>query len=827
MKLKSLGIAVVLSLLLIGLIIYVVRERGVKPDATPAPTPVAARAPVPAPAPAAARAVAPRAAEVKAEPAAAVAPRQGPAIVGLVTDGKSGQPIPRAVVRARGSKLQASTGEDGAYRLTGMSAGEHYLVAVADGYAEEHARARLGADEEFIQDFHLEAAIDLLVTVLNQERKPLEGVEITPCQPNGDYVRGEEYTRLTDREGKATLTGIGRLRQQQVNARKEGFREVWTKDYRVDPDQDRAELTIVMEPRLEGDAVVVGKVTGPDGLPLRGVHVQWIHPHGQQKGRVVADTARDGTYRLEFPRAGDWCAICAHGEGFAPYLREGVKPGNAAQPAKVDISLRPGHWLEGRVTDEDGRPVAAARVVALPTIYNLRNTPLHPGIASEGRTDDQGRFSLTDLSATTTALQIEGPSGVEWGNNFHPQVEVDRKVALQILRWGQIRGRVLDRESGEPIQVFGIKLSKGVGSRHHVLQLDSSIQYAYYDYQRTDPGEFFNSPEGSFVLKKLDQGPIEFEVEAEGYIPKWVSDAQAESEERAQVHEVRITRGRFIEGTVVDAESGAPLSEARIDFGAWEEGDLAWDEGAFRKMVDRQEVTTGADGLFRVREGEPGTLFVRRSGYARLALPPRAWKRLLDASGRLRVALSAGVTLSGVLYEDGVPSKRGFLVLFSRRGAGGDESREWIGNLDRDAQGRFRAEDLAPGDYYLEHWRETPGGRTAGLSIQRPVHLDGGKEGVLDFGADLGPLSFQGRLLAPNGKPLPRARLTLRPDFEWAYTELAATCDADHDGRFHFLGLRPGTYRVEAANRTGKKTALAPIEIEADLERDLVIAAGN
>jgi hypothetical protein len=400
---------------------------------------------------------------------------------------------------------------------------------------------------------------------------------------------------------------------------------------------------------------------------------------------------------------------------------------------------------------------------------------------------------------------------VEWGNNFHPQVEVDRRVTLSLLRWGLIRGRVLDRETGEPVQVFRIKLKKGTG---------------YYDYARSDPGEFFNAPEGLFVLKKLDQGRIEFLVEADGYIPRWIRDASAQPEERAPVQEVRITRGRWIEGTVVDAASGALLSGARVVFGAWE-GDLAWDEGAFGKIVDRQEALTDVDGAFRVREGEPGTLFVRRPGYARLALPPAEWRKLLDASGRLRVALAQGATLSGVLFEDGRPSRRGFLILYSPRSGEAGGGREWMGNLERDEQGRFSASDLPPGEYFLEHWRETPGKRTAGLSIQRPLRLEAEKENVLEFGADLGSLAFQGRLLTAEGKALNQARLTLRPEFEWAYSELAATVDAEHDGRFHFVGLRPGKYRVEASDRAGRKAALAPLELEADLERDLVAALGE
>ena len=77
-------------------------------------------------------------------------------------------------------------------------------------------------------------------------------------------------------------------------------------------------------------------------------------------------------------------------------------------------------------------------------------------------------------------------------------------------------------------------------------------------------------------------------------------------------------------------------------------------------------------------------------------------------------------------------------------------------------------------------------------------------------------------MLDRSGKPLDRARLRLRPDFEWAYTELAAGIAAEHDGRFHFVGLRPGRYSLELAGSEGRKSALPPLELKEDLELDLV-----
>jgi len=813
MKLKTVAISVVVSLLLLGLCFTLAWRRGVEPVAQPPAAPTAsATVPVAAPPALPLEPAGPPAGQTPAPDLSPLpAPRGGAEIEGLVNDRGSGDPIPGAVVRVRGvrvrgDEVRAVAGEDGAYRLDGLPAGEHYLVAGAVGHAEEHARAHLEEGKSFLQDFRLEPAIELLVTVVDVDGKPIEGVRLTAAQPAGNYDYGEEYSKLTGGDGKALLSGIGRERKQQVNARKEGYQEVWTRDYEIDPESDRAELSIVMNGRPRGDAVVVGLVTGPKGEPLAGIHVQWIHSHGEQRGRAVVETSRDGSYRLDFPRSGDWCAVSAFGEGFAPSIREGVRPGNDEEPARVDFSLLAGHWLEGVVVDEADRSVAGAVVVALPTIWNLRNAPLHPGNASRARTDDRGRFYLQDLAAPTTALRIRGPEGTDWANNYNPKVEVDRRVTLRLLRWGVVLGRVLDRETGKPVQVFGIKLKKGVG---------------YYDYARSDPGEFFNSPEGFFVLKQLDQGPIEFLLEAEGYIAKWVRDFSVEPEERGGIREVRITRGRFLEGLVLDAASGAPLSDARVVFGAWGEGDLAWDEEAFRKMADRQEVRTGSDGLFRVREGDPGTLLVHRGGYARVAVPALMREGLLDASGRLRVALEPGASLRGVMYEDGKPSKRGFLVLYRRGPEAGAAGREWFGNIDRDDGGRFRVEDLPGGEYCLEHWRETPAKQTAGLSIQRALRIEAGKESVLDFGADLGSFAFLGRVVRPDGNPCDGVRLVLRPEFEWGYSEFSASVSAEHEGRFHFLGLRPGKYRAAISDRAGRTKVLPPVEIEADLEQDI------
>ena len=123
------------------------------------------------------------------------------------------------------------------------------------------------------------------------------------------------------------------------------------------------------------ERVVTGRVSDPRGIALKDIRVQWIHSWGKSKGREIAVTDKRGSYRLEFVSEKETHPISVFGEGWSPVIRGGVRTGTPERPARVDFTLEAGHWLEGRVVDEEKRPVPGVVVGAMPALGGWDSRP--------------------------------------------------------------------------------------------------------------------------------------------------------------------------------------------------------------------------------------------------------------------------------------------------------------------------------------------------------------------------------------------------------------------------------------------------------------------
>ena len=79
-------------------------------------------------------------------------------IVGRVVDARSTLMVPQATIEVEGTRIAAATGADGRFRLTGVSAGQHTLIARRIGYASMRRPAAVTANSEVTVDFALEPA---------------------------------------------------------------------------------------------------------------------------------------------------------------------------------------------------------------------------------------------------------------------------------------------------------------------------------------------------------------------------------------------------------------------------------------------------------------------------------------------------------------------------------------------------------------------------------------------------------------------------------------------------------------------------------------------
>jgi outer membrane receptor protein involved in Fe transport len=124
---------------------------------------------------------------------------QGGTVSGRVTDAKTAKPIPNVAVFLDGTHWRSTTGEDGAYRLVDVAAGNYTLTASRIGYTKQNQSVTVGAGQEISMDFVLQAAATELEqvvvsgTVTPTERKAVP----TPISViTADQIEQRGYQRV-------------------------------------------------------------------------------------------------------------------------------------------------------------------------------------------------------------------------------------------------------------------------------------------------------------------------------------------------------------------------------------------------------------------------------------------------------------------------------------------------------------------------------------------------------------------------------------------------------------------------------------------------------
>lgn len=158
---------------------------------------------------------------------------------------------------------------------------------------------------------------------------------------------------------------------------------------------------IALLARAQSTAITGRVVADESGEPIANARVT-LATTGPALGTPVVLTDGDG--RFTFIAAPGRHSVVASKSGYA--RSDGV-PAIAAKP--IEIRLRRGAVISGRVVDEFGDPVAMARVSAqLPS-----NTPANPTRVASAETDDRGEYRLAGLPAGTFVVAVVtlGPPG--------------------------------------------------------------------------------------------------------------------------------------------------------------------------------------------------------------------------------------------------------------------------------------------------------------------------------------------------------------------------------------------------------------------------------
>ena len=204
------------------------------------------------------------------------------------------------------------------------------------------------------------------------------------------------------------------------------------------------------EAELKGSAVIRGRIVAAGtGRPLRGARVTVIAPGVTRS----TSTNSRGEYEVKDLPAGRF-TIAAARSGYMRLLLGQRTPDDIGRPLplvdgqaveKLDLALPRMGLISGRVVDETGEPVQAARVHAMRYEFFRGRRRLVP-VGSDAQTDDTGRYRLLNIppgeflvAANLRDTWVAGPDRHVFGyaRSFFPSVASSREAARVKVALGQ------------------------------------------------------------------------------------------------------------------------------------------------------------------------------------------------------------------------------------------------------------------------------------------------------------------------------------------------------------------------------------------------------
>ena len=340
-------------------------------------------------------------------------------------------------------------------------------------------------------------------------------------------------------------------------------------------------------------------------------------------------------------------------------------------------------------------------------------------------------------------------------------------------------GRVVDAESGRPVDAFRVAL------------LEPKTENRFYAPRVDD----FESPQGRFAVDEVPAGERLVFVHAEGFA---VASLGLLDLRAPQELDVRLERGVSIRGRVVDAESRLPVADALV----FSESDAPTQTLPFARPEEAvwlpNTTRTRPDGTFTLEHCSigPHRLRASKDGFSVAwseGLRPRG-SGPLDAG---ELTLERGGSVSGrVTREDGTPWEDAQLVCVTMNQG---QATMHFAVSRTDGDGRYAFEGLPPIVLLvvLSRGEETP--------WVRPVNVANGRETTVDFHSGSEGTRVTGTLFDGRGDPMRGQSLGIFDAQELAegFSDQWVATATDDAGRFLFERVTPGEHLLFLVDESG------------------------
>jgi len=416
--------------------------------------------------------------------------------------------------------------------------------------------------------------------------------------------------------------------------------------------------------------------------------------------------------------------------------------------------------LAGVVVNSSGHPVAGAKVRAVAkTSYLLRlgQRPIlgpEPWITVE--TDDRGVFRFEEFRADASAdFEVEAPGrALVYTYTPHRMTACgfeagQTDIRLVLPEEVAVRGRVVDAQDGEPVAEAQVVIHPDTRDNDQAEPYLPAVTITGLDgrflFQAIPPGRHYIDVRAPYETGRVDQR-VRFEVQAERGGNEVV---------------IRLNRGGTIEVEAREEGTNAPIPHLSLYF-----AQVARDESPhFCK-----DVRANAEGRARLRA--PGglcTVDARIQGYS-------------PSSFRDQVSVTAGETAKLRIVLKRYPAVSGLVVDESGRPVGGARVNEGA----TDEAGRFEVpfpsdESLFGGSLIVRHTGENLAAMVKAAYDGKPMRITLNRA-----------LTVSGRIVDPNDKGLPAARVALHIRAEGGLTPYGPEILTDSQGRYEMKAVLAG-----------------------------------
>ena len=468
-----------------------------------------------------------------------------------------------------------------------------------------------------------------------------------------------------------------------------------------------------------GTATISGRVT-LKGEPARGVEVILVTTIRWSANAPRARTDENGRFSFTSVAAGRYEIFAVTPGYVSPFEMHSVADGVRVE--NVDLEIKRGGVIAGRIIDSQGRPVIEEKITL--NMLDRNNKPLSPTNYNPddnmSRTDDRGVYRIYGLSEGRYLVSVgyaPDARGVAESRRFYPRVfypkatsESEAKV-IEISEGSEatdvditvsdpkeardVSGRVVDAGTGEPVERVGIevcRVSSDGSHRDGVHESESGPNGAFRVYGLL-PGKYALLTQSRWSNGFVSD-PVIFDV-SEG-------DASG-IELKVRRYDASISGVVVIEGTN-DPKVLAKLSQSFVN------ASIDPADPKLQSPVEILPIRVNADGSFRI-SGLP-------AGKARIDCCDQNDLRVarIERNGAPvgeEIEIDSGEQVTGVrivsLY--GALTLRGEMKIVGGAlpadctvGASAlrtDQNAMYEHSVAIDARGQFVIENLAPGEYEI------------------------------------------------------------------------------------------------------------------------------